>query len=56
MPRYIVDVWETRSFEAVVEAENADDAKEIAAEDYVELSRKDEFVSVEIRDVELEKE
>lgn len=48
--RYIIEVWETRSFEVHVEAENEEDAKEIAVEEYDELSHKDEFVSVEFRE------
>ncbi len=53
VPKYIVEVWETRSFEVHVEAADADEAKEIAVEDYDELSHKDEFVSVEFRELSL---
>lgn len=56
MPRFIVDVWETRSFEVVVDAADADEAKEMAVENYEELSCRDEFVSVEFREIEELKE
>lgn len=51
MPKYIIEVWETRSFEVHVEADNEDEAKEIALEDYDELSKSDEFVSAEFRGI-----
>jgi hypothetical protein len=51
MPKYIVEVWETRSYRVHVEADDEDEAKEIANEEYVELSSKDEFVSVEFREI-----
>lgn len=54
MPRFIVELWETRSYVVPVEAKDADDAKEIAEDMYAELSTQDSFVSVEIRDVEPE--
>lgn len=32
MPKYIVEVWETRSYSVPVEADNEEDAKEIATD------------------------
>lgn len=52
MSKYTVIVWETRSYTVPVEADNEDDAKEIAEDDYAETSSRDEFVSVEVREVE----
>lgn len=52
MARYTVTVWETRAYVVPVEADNEDDAKEIAEEDYETQSTRDEFVSIEVRDVE----
>ena len=52
MPRYTVEVWETRSYFVPVDADNEDDAKEIALEDYAETSSRDEFVSIEFREIE----
>lgn len=52
MARYTVEVWETRSYTVPVEADNEDDAKEIAMEDYTTESTKDEFVSIEFREIE----
>lgn len=54
MPKYIIEIWETRSYHLVVEANDKDEAKEIASDDYAELSTRDEFVSVEVREIELE--
>jgi hypothetical protein len=54
MPKYIVEIWETRSFEVHIEADDEDAAKDIATEDYDELSYKDEFVSVEFREIWIE--
>lgn len=54
MPKFIVTLWETREYAVPVEADNEDDAKEIADEQYHELSTKNEFVSTEIRHVEKE--
>lgn len=52
MPRYTVEVWETRSYVVPVEADNEDDAKEVALEDYAEASIEDSFVSIEFRSIE----
>jgi hypothetical protein len=51
MPQYLVEVWETRAYWVPVEAPDASEAKEIAVEDYLENSTRDEFVSVEAREV-----
>lgn len=54
MPKFVVVLWETREFTVPVEADNEDDAKEIADEQYQELSTADCFVSTEVRHVETE--
>lgn len=51
MPRYEVEVWETRSFVVPVEAPDEDEAKEIALDNYDELSTEDSFVSIEFREI-----
>lgn len=55
MPKFIVTLWETREYAVPVEANDEDEAKEIANEEYLELSTRDEFVSTEIRHVIKEK-
>lgn len=52
MPKFTVQVWETRAYWVPVEADDEDDAKEIASEDYITESTRDEFVSVEVREIE----
>lgn len=54
--KYTVCVWETRSYLVPVEADDEDDAKEIASESYATESTRDEFVSVEVREIEKVKE
>jgi hypothetical protein len=54
MPRYAVEVWKTRSYDVIVEADDKDEAKEIAADKYVELSTRDSFVSVEVRECDID--
>jgi hypothetical protein len=51
MTRYIVEVWETRAYWVPVDALNEDEAQEIATEIYAEKSTRDEFVSVEYREI-----
>jgi hypothetical protein len=54
VPKFVVTLWETREYTVPVEADNEDEAKEIADEQYMDLSTADSFVSTEIRDVEKE--
>jgi len=49
--KYLVEVWETRSYFVPVEAKDEEEAKEIALEDYMDVSTRDEFVSVEYREI-----
>lgn len=55
MPKYRVTIWETREYSVPVEADDEDEAKEIADEGYAELSDQDTFVSTEFRHIEKEK-